>query len=333
MEVSLVGTIGASSVTTARTRLTGFARVNEDNGNIGPVSFVDNHVFKLPESPIAHHPIEPLAASRPVTNTVKAFHDDSTIGNTSHDVNYLSGNLMVDISGPTGFLAFASPDPVQPFLLSHALAIGLKPSPSILDSFARPEFDDAWTDQRCCFRYPQIYAEELSTITDGRHRCRTANRQIGVPFAVSFKDLSVTINQRKSIHIALRHAKREPEILRTLAKREPQDPSVAIMNELVGVDTQADRKVAINSRPRCFLEIFRLAHSPIAASHADNLIDGHASIIRRQTQITHLAVASMVDFVSAGSFVFFSKIKSHLDSSIKKGPIGFKNLAFALGGL
>lgn len=329
----LVRTVSTGSMATAGTRLAGLARVTKNNRDIGAVRLIDEHILKLSEGPIAHHSVEPLGGMCPVTDTVEVFHDDDTARDTGHNVHDLAADFVVDVFLPISLFALAGCDLVQSAFAPHALAVCLETTPPILGGLARPELDDARPNQSCRFRNPQVYAEELSTVTDGRRRGGTANGQFGVPFAIAFKDLGVTLSQGEGIHVALGDTEREPEVVTTFAERETQCPTVAIANELVGINTKADRQVAVNGRPGDFLEVFRLAHPPVAAGHADYLVDGHASIVGRQAQVTHLTVAGMVDFDHAGGVVLLGKVEADLDGGGEEVSIGFQKHALALGGL
>lgn len=311
----LVGAVGARIVTTLRTGFRSPARINEDNGNIGTVGLIDKRVFQLPEGPIAHHAIEPLRGVQPITDAIEVLHDDDAAGDARHDVHDLTAQLVVDISLPIPLFAFAGLDPILSALASHALTIGLEPSPPILNGLAGPEFDDAGADQSCRFRNSQVYAEELSTVTDGGRRDGTANGQLGVPFAVALKDTGITMSKGQGIRVALRDTEGEPEVMTSFAKGKAQDPTVAVANELVGIDAQTDRQVAVNGRPGCLFEMFGFAHPPVATGHADDLIDGHASVVGRQAQVTHLLITSMVDFDHAGGVILLGKVKSYLNGN------------------
>lgn len=309
------------------------ARVNKKDRYVSAVGLIDNHVFELPEGPVAHHALKPLTAPRPAADTIKALHDDDSFRDTRHNVHDFPTDFVVDITLPSRLLALTGSDFIQSALASHALPISLESPPPGLQSSTRPELDDAGTNQGCRFRYPQVYAEELSTITDGRHRGGMADGQLGVPLTISLENAGITISQGKSIHIALGNTKGQPEIVAALAEGEAQDPMVTAADKFVGINTQTDRQAAINGGPRYLFEVPRLALPPVATGHSDGLVDCHASIIRRQAQVTHPLVASSVNLDPARSAVFLSKVETHLDSIGKEVSVGFQELSLAECGL
>jgi len=318
---------------TLRAHLRRTARIDENDRDVGTVGLVDDHVFELPKRPVADHPVEALGAPCSVADTVERFYDDDPAGDTSHDVHEFAAYLMIDIALPVSLLTFAGSDLVQSAFASHALAVGLESSPPILNSFTRPELDDARPGQSCRFRNPQVHAEELSTVTDGRRVGRIANWQLGVPLAISFKDTGIAISQRESIHIALSDTEGKPEIAATFAEGEAQNPTVAVADKSVGIDTQADGQVVVDGGPGHFLEVFGLAHPPVTTGHADGLVDGHASIISGQAQVSHLPIAGVVNLGPAGSMVLLGKIQPYPNRFGEEALIGFQELLFASGRL
>lgn len=249
MEMCLIGTVGAGSMTTSGACLRSLAWVYPYNRNSSLFGFVDNHVRKLPKGPIAHHAVETFAAPHSVANAIQLFKDNDRVRCASNDVDQFAANFMVDIFSPIGLSALIGPDFVRSSLSSHALAILLESSLSVLGGFTRPELDDARADQRCHFCYPQVHTEELNIVTDGWYVGRIADRQLGIPLAISLEDLSITPGERKRIQVAFGDTERKPDVLPTLTGRDTQGPSITITEQLVGITAKADGQVAVDYRP------------------------------------------------------------------------------------
>ena len=313
--MSLIRTVGAGGVPTARTHLGRVAGVNPHDGDARSFGLVDDHVRKLPEGPVTHHAVEPLATPCTVTDTVKFFQDDDAARCASNDVHQFAADLVIDVPLPAAFLAFGRLNLVHAFLLVHASAVSLKASPSVLNSFARPELDDIGANQSSCFRNAQVHAEELSIVTDDGRVCGKAKGQLDVPLAVTFVELGITVGKRHGIVILLRNAEGKPDVRATMSRGNAQDPAIAIVDEFVDVNAKAQGG-SVDRGPRGFLDVSGLNRSPIDMYHALRLAKGHASIVRGQVKLlTNSVVTSFVQFSKAGGLaVFVGKIQDELNS-------------------
>lgn len=254
-----------------RTGTGGSPRVYVDHGDACPRRLVLNKVHELTEGPRCHHAVQALAMFTPVSDACEVFEGDASTGNSCHEVNNLTTDLVVLVPdpirlSPTVLFEFTDVIPAT----THPAVMAELPA-GVLKVFASPKENGVGSDQRSQLRYSEVHAK-ARPVTDGRRVGNDAKGQTDVPVAILLVEFGVTLRQRDAVVILLRNAQREPEEL-TVAKRYSYRPSITFSEEAVGFNIKKNSLVFLGFRPIRSTRVFAFRGSPEGTNYSSHCID------------------------------------------------------------
>lgn len=337
-KVGLVRSIRPRAMATPWARARGATRVHEHDWNPVPRRLVLDKADQLAEGPGAHHAVETLAGLEPIADAIQPLQDDDGMGVAQGHLDDLCADLVVDVAYPAAFFASGGFDPVGAAVALVATTQVGKVLPLAAGGLA-VKVDDAvgCVDTRQSHN-TQIDADEgrlrrgaAFTVTDGRRR-GYADGEHHIPVVTTLEELGIAVDKEQPVVVLGWDAQREPDVLASFAGRDAEDEAIAGLDELVGVDTQADTLTTVDLGEGGSTEVAGAADTVVGAGEGDGGVDGHTGIVGGEDELlARLAVDDAVELGAAGGVFSVGGVESELDGPAEGVGGGVEPVGFALG--
>lgn len=333
-EVRLIGTIGTGSMTTTRAHLGSPAWVNEDNWDAMPSSLVLNKADQLSKGPRGNHALEPFAALETITDTVETLQDDNWVVIGQSNIDDSSTDLVAQITHVSAILAslgFDTVKSIMPPITSAQVSEMLTFAPCFL---ATEKVNAIWRSDSRQPHDTQVNAyESRLTGTSGRH-WGYADRQHHIPVVITLEQLGIPSREQETIMIFGRDAQHKPNILPTYPGRNAQDKAISVLDNAIGIDSQANALRTVDFGEGHALEMPRTSGTVVRSRQRHSSIDSHTRVVGGKTKLfARCSIDELMQLCSTGSVLIVCSIKAQLNR-LAEGLRGiFKPLALALCGL